>query len=956
MKRGRKDESHCEAHGDQARAWRSMTDPLKLLRNFVEARPLGAANGLPGDELRFVLETNGAIDTAALATRIAVLLQTDACRVEAFEDVELADFAILRFPGIERTLPPRELFAIGYALCDALSLRSAEPDLGAPIFDEAEASRGSGLEAARPVDALCWVNAPEPPDYHWALKTARFDTAWAVSEGAGVLVGQPDSGITAHAELDPEIFRLDLARDILNGDDDPTDPLRAGTANPGHGTGTASVLASRKSGKLIGAAPAAQIIPIRCLEDVKIFDAAPVTQAILHATKVGCDVISMSLGGIPSRAMHAAIKAAIAKDIIVIAAAGNCVGTVVWPARYDDVIAVAGSNIADRPWKGSSRGDAVDITAPAELVWRAARSAAADPLDRIAGGQGTSFATALTAGAAALWVATREREALVAEARRRGISVQDLFRRALKHTARRPAKWDTGDFGPGVLDADALVRLPLNLIPEGVLGATPQCKPLTGLLDEAFGPGSVPDGFDWPRYQSEIAAIVLTQARLGFAPSALVRESKWSGTRPSAALDRAVRASGDARLVRFGEAADGVAVARPPAFGSTALGAGDPVLRVMARGGLESVMAAAGLAPNPDAARAAGKTKLDSLESLLRGQGTGGAADGILLSGAQEALDHVARGDFPRSMAGRLGLEALILLQGRPALRIRGGTIDLTDARAGEWRDRLVVALSSGVIESHFARVGRIDSDSAHVGTGFVIGDGLILTNRHVLQAFAAPIPRRDNPERWQLISDDVTIDFAERPSSQTTRSKFRITAIADAGPNEIDYDLVDLSLLDAALLRVETVNASGTALPQPGCLVAAAELVDLRRMILVTGYPARPFSLPLAASGDIDVEVVARLGEIFGADYGTKYAAPGEVISALGSHKRDAAARVFTHDATTLVGNSGSAIIALGAPQDFVGLHFGGEWRRENYAHALSPLRGWSALDAPGIRWCAPE
>ena len=58
------------------------------------------------------------------------------------------------------------------------------------------------------------------------------------------------------------------------------------------------------------------------------------------------------------------MRRAVAADVIVLAAAGNCVRTVVWPARYVECIAVAGTNAADGMWRGSCRGSAVDISAP----------------------------------------------------------------------------------------------------------------------------------------------------------------------------------------------------------------------------------------------------------------------------------------------------------------------------------------------------------------------------------------------------------------------------------------------------------------------------------------------------------------------------------------------------------------------------------------------------------------
>lgn len=84
-----------------------------------------------------------------------------------------------------------------------------------------------------------------------------------------------------------------------------------------------------------------------------------------------------------------AIKQAIRSDMIVLAAAGNCVGLVVFPARCDEVVAVAESNVDDGTWRGSCHGDAVDITAPAEKVWKAiARPGGTD----LGGGQGVAKA------------------------------------------------------------------------------------------------------------------------------------------------------------------------------------------------------------------------------------------------------------------------------------------------------------------------------------------------------------------------------------------------------------------------------------------------------------------------------------------------------------------------------------------------------------------------------------
>ncbi|MCW2823076.1 MAG: putative peptidase and in,kexin, sedolisin family, partial [Marmoricola sp.] len=73
---------------------------------------------------------------------------------------------------------------------------------------------------------------------------------------------------------------------------------------------------------------------------------------------------------------------AVNADVIVLAAAGNCIGLVVWLARSHECIAVA----------------RVDISAPAEKAWRATVPNGSGQ------GQGTSLAVAPAAGPAARWL------------------------------------------------------------------------------------------------------------------------------------------------------------------------------------------------------------------------------------------------------------------------------------------------------------------------------------------------------------------------------------------------------------------------------------------------------------------------------------------------------------------------------------------------------------------------
>ena len=320
--------------------------------------------------------------------------------------------------------------------------------------------------------------------------------------------------------------------------------------------------------------------------------------------------------------------------------------------------------------------------------------------------------------------------------------------------------------------------------------------------------------------------------------------------------------------------------------------------------------------------------------------------ENVLPGLVRDGLDVLGGRRLP-DLRARTGLEALVLLNGRPALRITGGRVDLNDPLVGDWHDRLFMYFMNDKLSQKIASIGRIDADNVHWGTGFVIGTGLVLTNRHVLQELAAPVPRRNGPDRWILTKSDPVIDFAEDPSSATTASKFGIVEVVGAGDKDIDPYLLDFAKLDVALLRVETVNAAGSKLPDPIKLVKTANASDARRQVLTIGYPAAPTSLPRIRDNVVDMEILTRLEQIFGASYGRKYLAPGEIMKRGGS--------IFYYDATTLAGCSGSAVLRTDVSFDALGLHFGGKWRTANYAHDLPALHGAAPLlHSPDIGWVA--
>lgn len=377
--------------------------------------------------------------------------------------------------GAEWEIDPRSRVAPGRAWDLAAALRAqpevvhAEPMFRYLVPENINQRRPRAGGGAGPHDPAT------DDEFEWSLRKANVLDAWllfgARPPGAAIRVGHPDTGYTPHPELaDPGRLLISEGYDFDDDDADPLDDLNADFLdNPSHGTGTGSVILSGVGPTLAGpgpfvsgSAPNALLIPIRTTETVVLFSMRNLRRALDHATTHGAHVVSISLGGpFAGLGLSQAVSRANDAGTIVLAAAGNEVGFVVFPAAFDEVIAVAATNVRDVPWTGSSRGEAVDISAPGESVWRAftQRDGAGRFQFSVERGTGTSFAVATTAGVAALWVSYHGWAMLV---RRYGAShLSRVFKQLLQATSRRPAGWDATRFGAGIVDARRLLGEPL---------------------------------------------------------------------------------------------------------------------------------------------------------------------------------------------------------------------------------------------------------------------------------------------------------------------------------------------------------------------------------------------------------------------------------------------------------------------------------------------------------------
>jgi thermitase len=369
---------------------------------------------------------------------------------------------------------------------------AAEPALVLPGIDPAPEQVFAKTDAAVRKSAIGRRPLPCSTGYEWSLDECRVREAWMESPparryGKGIRVGHPDTGYTRHPDFfDPARVLVQEGYDFEEGNQDAKDELEG--LNPGHGTATGSVVMSDigpgTAAHVTGVAPEAKLVPYRVSTSVVHLSFRKLAEAIRFAASAPAGrrvrVLSMSLGGpFPARYLEEALKEAIRAGIVPIAAAGNIWPFVVYPAKFPDVVAAAATNCRSEPWSGSASGPEVDVSAPGESVWRAL-SEKGEPY-QVERSSGTSYSTAMIAGACALWLAHHGYGELVSRYGRENVA--SVFREILtREGVRRPSAWDTTRFGAGILDARALLRAPLP--PTAPAPLVPKLRsPVGGLLE-----------------------------------------------------------------------------------------------------------------------------------------------------------------------------------------------------------------------------------------------------------------------------------------------------------------------------------------------------------------------------------------------------------------------------------------------------------------------------------------
>lgn len=248
--------------------------------------------------------------------------------------------------------------------------------------------------------------------------------------------------------------------------------------------------------------------------------------------------------------------------------------------------------------------------------------------------------------------------------------------------------------------------------------------------------------------------------------------------------------------------------------------------------------------------------------------------------------------------------ESIAMRRFRPVLAIKENATELVfkDPEEGTlWQERLKKA--APLLEPAIRAVGRIDlsgSEFRWIGTGWLVAENMIVTNRHVANAFAM---RSGDGFTFKMAPTGkigAALDFLQEIGSDK-QLVFKLVRPLHIEPTTGP---------DISLFEIEIISGDNK-LAQP---IRLAKAPAVTSEIAVIGYPAYDSRIP-----EPDL-----MESIFGKVYDKKRLAPGGITKIESTRVQ--------HNCTTLGGNSGSVLVDLDSGEAF-GLHFSGTFLTTNYA-----------------------
>jgi thermitase len=263
-------------------------------------------------------------------------------------------------------------------------------------------------------------------EQQWSLDSIKAADLWRVTNSnSDITVAILDTGIDKYHE---DLLGVVIAE--INFTDSPTvDDIN------GHGTHIAGIIAAVNNNKgIAGLAPGVHLVNVKVADDTGRCHAKNVARGIVWAVDNGVQVINISLELVESSAdLVEAVKYAWNMGVLVVAAAGNNINDIpVYPAGYENVLAVAALTMDDCLAPLSNHGKWVDVAAPGMNIYSLL------PNNSYGYKTGTSFATAHVSGLAAVLFS------IAVDTNGNG-RVNDEVRRAIENSCDRISVEGTGN-------------------------------------------------------------------------------------------------------------------------------------------------------------------------------------------------------------------------------------------------------------------------------------------------------------------------------------------------------------------------------------------------------------------------------------------------------------------------------------------------------------------------------
>lgn len=301
------------------------------------------------------------------------------------QQAELIKFMDTKGMQIEKKYPSFEILSASLTAAELTALQAAFPRMTIQSDQAYEKNADKDLASSTLIDTTRAITSPYT--------------------GKGIKVAVLDSGIDVdHRDLHVKGGYCSLVRECAIGvpyDDDN-----------GHGTHVAGIIAAlaNQTG-IVGIAPSVDLYSIKALNSFGVGSTTSLIDGIDWALKHKIDILNLSITTEKDDpALEKALQKAYAQGMLIVGSGGNngdqADRSVMYPAKYDSVIAVAAVKSNLEKLRKSAVGPEIDIAAPGELIFSTYpmkwdfEDGKADGYMRLSG---TSMATAHVTGILALY-------------------------------------------------------------------------------------------------------------------------------------------------------------------------------------------------------------------------------------------------------------------------------------------------------------------------------------------------------------------------------------------------------------------------------------------------------------------------------------------------------------------------------------------------------------------------